>query len=213
MDVGEQNKLVKTEALLSGIKNRLSFWLWLPPEGGFCVRREVSTWKEQTGVPVFAPAHSSLAHLGAWEKPDQMVVKVQEPPYRVLIRVWVRLGMLLGRLGRRGINIIFRIGIQRCGFVFGVLLCGLELMGCFGYSLRIYCRILWAGIRRRLWVVSFRLLWMYPDTFVVLKKDGVESLTTSCSSERVFDFVAIRYEGMLLLSLIGSSLLLTDIDE
>jgi hypothetical protein len=43
-------------------------------------------------------------------------------------------------------------------------------------------------------------------------KDGVESLTTSCSSERVVDLVAIRYEGMLL-SLFGSSLLLTDIDE
>jgi hypothetical protein len=41
-------------------------------------------------------------------------------------------------------------------------------------------------------------------------KDGVESLTTSCSSERVVDLVAIRYEGMLLLSLFRSSLLLID---
>ena len=49
---------------------------------------------------------------------------------------------------------------------------------------------------------------MYADVFGT--EDGVESLTTSCSSERVFDFVAIRYEGMLLLSLFRSSLLLID---
>jgi hypothetical protein len=37
------------------------------------------------GVPIFVPAHSSLTHHGVWEKPDQMVVKVQESPYTTLI--------------------------------------------------------------------------------------------------------------------------------
>jgi hypothetical protein len=36
--------------------------------------------KEQTGVPVFVPARSTLAHRRAWEKPIQVVVTVQEPP-------------------------------------------------------------------------------------------------------------------------------------
>ena len=36
--------------------------------------------EEQTNIPVFVPACSSLAHHRAWEKPDQVVVMVQEPP-------------------------------------------------------------------------------------------------------------------------------------
>ena len=35
--------------------------------------------KEQTGIPVFVPAHSTLAHHRVWEKPNQVVVTVQEP--------------------------------------------------------------------------------------------------------------------------------------
>jgi hypothetical protein len=43
--------------------------------------------------------------------------------------------------------------------------------------------------------------WMYADVFYfilfyfIFKIDGVESLTTSRSSERIVDFIAIRYEG------------------
>ena len=35
--------------------------------------------KEQMGIPVFVPARST-AHHRAWEKPNQVVVTVQEPP-------------------------------------------------------------------------------------------------------------------------------------
>ena len=36
--------------------------------------------KEQMGIPVFVPAHSTLPHHRVWEKPNQVVVTVQKPP-------------------------------------------------------------------------------------------------------------------------------------